>query len=341
MQREIDALLKGAGFRAMQGSPEEITIYYRYYKEGFHVVMAADLTGGYNMTPEQHHILEERVMASFYHPQELLTDFPEGFPVYHVEVLTLLIGGISDQLRMLCTVCRNTWAYQTPERRLLIYENQPGDFFGLRQVIEGAPDSYRMQSKGNLPYVTVGMVVVNVLVFLIMELFGDTQDAMFIVSYGGMYPTLISESHQWWRMLTAGFIHFGATHLINNMLILYCMGERLEHEVGHWRMLVIYIMSLLGGSLCSYGMMLASGSYAISAGASGAVFGVIGGFMWVVLLNRGKLADISAKRLVFSIVLMIYFGFTSTGIDNWGHIGGLVTGFLVTLILYHRKSQKY
>lgn len=340
MQRQTDEMFRSAGYRFLQGRREEIGIYYRYMKEGFHAVIAVDQTRGYCMTLEQQQYMEEWVMGHFYHPQEILSDFPQGFPVYHVEVLTLLIGGEEEALRALCASGHNIWGYQPQTGRVIIYENQPGEFYGIRAMLEEIQSVPPKKSK-NLPYVTIGLIACNIIVFLAMECFGSTLDAEYVAIYGGMYPTLVRDAHQWWRLLTAGFIHFGASHLLNNMVVLYAFGERVECTVGHIRMLVIYMVSLLGGSICSCAMMLATGDYAVSAGASGAVFGLIGGFLWLVILHKGQLEGISVKRLISSIALMVYFGFTSAGTDNWAHIGGLLCGFVTTIILYHRKRQKY
>lgn len=341
MQKQIEEMFLQNGYRFLQGRRDEIGFYYRYYQEGFHVVVAVDQMHGFVMTPEQQLYMEEWAMSNFYHPQGILPDFPDGFPVYHVDVLTLLLGGEEEQVRRLCAACHQTWAYQPKERRVIIYENQPGEFYGLRGMLENMENlSAGNRRRLTLPYVTIAMIVINVLVFLIMELFGSTYDAAFVAKYGGMYPTLVSEEHQWWRLLTAGFIHFGVSHLLNNMVVLYAIGERLERVAGSFRMFVIYLVSLLGGSICSYAMMLRSGDYAVSAGASGAVYGVIGGFLWLVILHRGHLEGITVKRLLVSIALMVYFGFSTGGVDNWAHIGGLLSGFLITAILYHRKYQK-
>lgn len=339
IHRETDTALRNAGYRFLRGRTEEIGIYYRYYQEGFHIVLAVDQTQGYEMLPEQQQYMTEWAMGNFFHPQNILSDFPEGFPVYHVEVLTLLIGGSEEQVRKMCSVCRNTWSYRPREHKVFIYENQPGEFYGLRQTLEQVA-AQPIKSKKKLPYMTISLIAINVLVYLIMEIIGSTYDSSLILKYGGLYPTLISEEHQWWRFLTAGFIHFGAEHLINNMVILYGIGERLERAVGHMRMFVIYMVALLGGTICSCMMMLLTGEYALSAGASGAVYGIIGGFLWILIIHKGRWEDITAKRLIFSVMLMIYYGFSSNGIDNWAHIGGLISGFVTTAILYRRKRQK-
>ena len=118
-------VLRGEGYRYCHTNLAEAGIYYKYYQEGFHIVMAVDLSGGNRFSVQQYRSMEEHAMDLFYHPQGRLGDFPDGFPVYHVEMLTLLIGGDSEVERKLCAECRNVWVYQPQSGRLLIYENQP------------------------------------------------------------------------------------------------------------------------------------------------------------------------------------------------------------------------
>ena len=362
-------VLRGEGYRYCQTNLAEAGIYYKYYQEGFHIVMAVDLSGGNRFSVQQYRSMEEHAMDLFYHPQGRLGDFPDGFPVYHVEMLTLLIGGDSEAERKLCAECRNVWVYQPQSGRLLIYENQPGDFFGLRRALEqgtgrgGAGEtSWHGAGRGGAyasaqntagkrlgalwknirtEYVTIALVAVNVITYFVLEWIGDTTNGFFMAEHGAMYPDFIRINHEWWRIITAGFLHFGAVHLVNNMVILYCMGSRLERVTGHLKYFLIYLVSLIGAGLLSYGMMLRTGDYAVSAGASGAIFGVIGGFLWIVILHRGRFEQITTRGIVMMIVLTIYYGFSSAGIDNWGHIGGLLAGFAATVILYHRNRQKY
>lgn len=337
IQGQLEEMFAGAGYRFLPGRREEIKIYYRYYRQNFYAVIVVDQTSGYCMTREQKLYMEEWVMGSLYHPQGILTDFPDGFPVYQVETLTLLLGGAEETTRALCAECSNTWAFRPEDGRVLIYENQPGEFYGLRRMLESLQIKKTAKRRG-LPYVTIGMIVLNVLVFLAMEVLGNTDDVRFVAACGGMYPPFVREEHQWWRLFTAGFLHFGLVHLFNNMLLLYAIGERVERFVGSIRMAVIYMTALFGGNLCSYAMMLLTGEYAVSAGASGAVYGIIGGFLWLLLLHKGHLEGISMRRMVFSLVFMVYVGFSSTGIDNWAHIGGLISGFLMTAVLYHGNA---
>lgn len=76
---------------------------------------------------------------------------------------------------------------------------------------------------------------------------------------------------------------------------------------------------------------------AVSAGASGAIFGVVGGLVYVVAVNHGQLDGLTNRQLGFMIVLSLYHGFTASGVDNWAHIGGLFSGFILSIFLYRRK----
>ncbi|MGN0142905.1 MAG: rhomboid family intramembrane serine protease [Roseburia sp.] len=350
MQKEIQEMFLENGYRFCPAAPEEIGIFYKYYQEGFHVVLTVDAGNGYELTPEMHAILEERALNLFYHPEGRLKDFPEGFPVYHVETLTLIIGGNQEQVQKLCALRERVWSYRPDTGQLFIYENQPGDFWGLRAALEnldaGVPDTQRRQDRTAQEtikqiFFTIVIAVTNIAVFLVMECMGSTENAFFIAEHGGMYPDFILYNGQWWRILTAMFIHFGAAHLLNNMVIFCCVGARLERTVGHIRFLFIYLLSGIGGGLLSFYMMVRTGDYAVSAGASGAVFGVIGGLLWAVIFHRGHLEGLTTRGMVLMVALSLYYGFSTIGVDNWCHVGGIVTGFVVSAILYHRKRQKY
>lgn len=352
MEIEIRPFMEQQGYRYLEVETEGAAVFYKYYKEGFHVVLTVDFTGG-DITGEQHSIMENRLLDFFYHPQGRLADFPEGFPVYHVELLTLLLGGGEAAVRRMCAEKRNVWAYCMPEGRLIIYENQPGEFFGLRNAIEEfnagnngnscreKPLEERTKGIKNLPLATIALTAANVLVYVILEIMGDTENGFFIASHGGMYPEFLTYNHQWWRLFTAMFIHFGLEHLLNNMVIFCCVGSRLERAVGHVRLLMFYLFSGIGGGLLSYLMMEWSGDYAVAAGASGAVFGIIGALLWAVIRHRGRFQGMTTRGLLVMLALSLYYGFSTIGVDNWSHIGGMVTGFAAAAIFYHGKVQKY
>ena len=189
---------------------------------------------------------------------------------------------------------------------------------------------------------TVALIVINVAVFLILSAMGDTEDAVFMMNHGGMYEPLIVQEYEYYRLFTSMFLHFGMSHLLNNMVLLGALGWNLELETGKIKFLIIYLVSGLGGNLLSlyYDQSLPLGERAVSAGASGAIFGLMGALLYVVIANRGRLGRLSGRGMLFMIALSLYYGLTSTGVDNWAHIGGLVCGFILSVILY-RPGRTY
>ncbi len=183
------------------------------------------------------------------------------------------------------------------------------------------------------------IVVINIIVFLALEVLGDTESGAFMYAHGAMYPDVVLLDGQWYRLFTCMFIHFGMRHMMNNMVILFFLGDNLERALGHVKFVVLYLLSGLCGSGLSLFFMIHTGDYAVAGGASGAIFGVIGALIYIVVRNRGKLEDLTAKRLIFMAALSLYYGFTATGIDNLAHIGGLISGFLLAVILYRKKRQ--
>ena len=194
-------------------------------------------------------------------------------------------------------------------------------------------------SLSKLPCITIALIAANILFFLFLELMGGSEDAVVALTYGALYPPLVTEWHEYWRLLTATFIHFGAQHLFDNMLLLGAAGRILEHALGHIRFLLLYLLAGLGGTALSCFVMLHSGDYAVSGGASGAVFGVLGALLWIVLLHRGHYEELTGRGMIFMILLALYFGYSTAGVDNWGHIGGLIAGFLLGILLYRKKSR--
>ena len=182
------------------------------------------------------------------------------------------------------------------------------------------------------------IVVVNILICLRLELVGNTEDSMFMYAHGAMYPRAVWEGQEWYRMFSCMFLHFGIYHLANNMLILFFLGDYLEQALGHVKYVLLYVLSGLGGSVLSLIFMIRNQDYAVSAGASGAIFGVIGGLIYVVLRNRGHWKDLTSKRLILMAVLSLYHGFTATGVDNQAHVGGLLCGFVLAILFYRNND---
>ena len=190
-------------------------------------------------------------------------------------------------------------------------------------------------------YINVMLIALNVLVFVFLEMIGSTEDAGFMVKWGAIYLPLVLSKGEYYRLLTDMFLHFGASHLVNNMLVLSVLGERLEMALGHIKYLVFYILSGLLANIISACVQFQHiyKQADVSAGASGAIFGAAGGLIYAVAVNHGQLGGLTSRQLGFMVLLTLYHGFTSKGVDNAAHLGGLLAGFFLAAVMYRKPGR--
>ncbi len=187
---------------------------------------------------------------------------------------------------------------------------------------------------------TIILATVNILVFLVLSFMGMTEDAEFMLEHGAMYTPDIIYAGKYYELFTCMFLHFGFTHLMNNMLALTLMGWQLEQELGKIKFLLLYLLSGLAGNLLSLAVGMRTSEYYVSAGASGAIFGIIGGLFYIAVRNHGRIGNISGKRILFLMAVTLYHGFTSGGVDNSAHIGGAAAGIVLAFILYRKNRRR-
>ena len=188
---------------------------------------------------------------------------------------------------------------------------------------------------------TVLLAAVNVIVFFVLSFQGMTENAEFMLQHGAMYVPYLVGKGEYYRLFTSMFLHFGYDHLVNNMIALVAMGWNLELEIGKLKFLIVYFVSGLAGNVLSAWWDMQTGSMAVSAGASGAIFGIIGALLYVAVRNRGRIGEVSGRGLAFMVVVTLYYGFTSGGVDNMAHIGGLAAGFIAGVLLYWKRNYKH
>lgn len=188
--------------------------------------------------------------------------------------------------------------------------------------------------------VTVALIFINVLVFIAVELTGTSQNAWHVLDYGAAYTPYIVQNGEVYRLFTSMFLHFGIEHLVNNMLVLFVLGSRLEQVIGKLRFLFIYLAGGMAGNIFSLILELRNQDFSVSAGASGAVFAVMGAMIYVVIRNKGWLGDLSMRQILVMVAFSLYFGFTSSGVDNAAHIGGMIAGFVLAVLIWHPRKKR-
>lgn len=181
--------------------------------------------------------------------------------------------------------------------------------------------------------VTWTILVLNVIAYILCMIFGDV-----VYTAGSLSVLDVIEKQEYYRIVSSMFLHAGVDHILGNMLFVVFLGDMLEQAIGHIRFGVIYLLTGIGGSVCSMLFELGTGQYYSTVGASGAVCGIMGALLVVVILNRGNYGHISLNRMLLAIVYMIYTGLQSPMVNNAAHIGGLLAGVLIMALF--RKNEK-
>ena len=188
------------------------------------------------------------------------------------------------------------------------------------------------------PIVSGTLVIANVIVFILCKFTGER-----LYELGMLDRFSVLNDGEYGRIIWSMFLHADLNHLASNMIILFFLGSMIEREIGHIRYAVLYFVSGIGGGVLSLLYKVMTNEISASLGASGAVFGLDGVLLAMVLLWNERLPNVNSTRVMLMIALSLYSGFTGGNIDNAAHIGGLLVGFLggcVVCFFQRRKSRK-
>lgn len=174
------------------------------------------------------------------------------------------------------------------------------------------------------------IIAINIVIYIItiLPIIGSW------VFYSGLSVNYLLSNGEWWRLITSTFIHTGFFHVLFNMFSLFLFGPELEKIAGKARFLTIYFLAGIFGSVATY--LFEDPTYA-STGASGAIYGIFGAFAALVYYTRNTIPQLKQVILPL-IVICVIMTFISPNINAAGHIGGLITGFLLGLTYFSPKN---
>ena len=178
------------------------------------------------------------------------------------------------------------------------------------------------------PIVTYIIMAICIILFILMELSGGSTNSQTLLKYGANLDVLVKNG-EYYRLFTCIFLHVGIMHLLCNMYSLYIIGREVENLFGKIKYIIIFILSGIFGSI----MSLAFTHNTISAGASGAIFGLLGALLYFGMHYRTYLGEAIKRSIIPIIVVNLIIGFFAEGIDLAAHIGGLVGGVLVAMMV--------
>lgn len=341
MQAEdITKHLARAGFQRAVVNGPYVDVLIQARETGAYVITVLDCKHFKDLTVGNYEQILRGIRSSIYQ-----------YDFQNVKFLNVLCTEEPDSVKELVAGFGEHWVADLKEGRLLIYENQVLNFANAKEVIEEAL-TYQdfagavRKEKENRKFFQESicnwfMIAVNIIIFILVELSGSSEDVGHMVECGAMLPSEVGHGFWQYRLFTSMFLHFGIDHLFNNMLVLAVMGKYLERHVGKGKYLFIYLGAGLIGNIVSLYLNIYQHTLNVaSAGASGAIFGVVGAILCIVIKNHGRIEDLSLFQVLFMIALSIYTGVTSQGVDNGAHIGGLIAGFVLVAVLYRRTDKE-
>ena len=347
MNRKIETALIEHGYREMIASEENTgyRIYYDMMKSLVNAVIFVD-AWRYGETfiktfKESMTSTMERIgKTTHYH----MVVFIDSEKETYVEDFSVA--------RQVCSDNPFAWIYDEAKEELIIYESQTEDFYGLKTILEDAKDIVVQEGPvvkeskkesfkkkiSRVPIATSILVFINVVVFLICTFTGDL-----LYNKGAVGITFLTDYTQYYRVISSMFLHADISHIFGNMILLFFVGELVEEKVGSIRFLLIYLFSGIWGCVANFIYEIVTNDYVMAVGASGAVFGILGCLLALVVFKVVRGRTISLWRIIFVIAISLYEGFHSANVANWAHIGGLVAGFLLGVIYcltsVHRKTK--
>lgn len=347
-------------FRRVSSNVENISLYYVMNDDNeAHIISVFNMPAGDEYSIPQYEYIIKQIKESFINNGALL-----------LNLLSLIITNRPDIAKELCLEDQdNHWIIDSNRKKLIIYDTQEGDFIGLRKAIDNLiyqeSNVFPIQAESRIDYeantgyqgldplkrdkrslaqhfgfVNSTLIIINLIAFIIFhytKFLGGTEAMM---GKGALSWIYVIELKEYYRVFTSMFMHSGWRHLINNMLVLLFVGDNLERALGKVRYLIIYILSgvIAGITSISYNMIKLHNVHSI--GASGAVLGVVGAMIAILIMNKGKLEDLSGRRLILFAAFSLYGGVSNVGIDQAAHVGGFIGGLLLAFIIYRKPREK-
>ena len=274
-----------------------------------------------------------------------------------------------EDCALACNMVENEYMCWIIDSKELIFIDrdceEAEDFYGLRGILTGwLKDTKTLLDSGDMHAISdrllnneereslkeknsrkpspvaVTLVIVNSIVFLTSVIIGNVaaNGTNPFVNAGQMDYNRIVVG-EYYRFLTAAFLHGGIQHLIGNMILLYFMGEMVEHQIGSVRFASVYLLSGILGNVVSYTYEMLSGIRYVSVGASGAIYGIMGALLYLVIKKTSGL-NIPVKRMILVLAYCIYSSFATDHVDYAAHIGGLIGGFLLTTVICELTKKR-
>lgn len=267
--------------------------------------------------------------------------------VHEVNILFMIFSDNYERDKRFCEGNTKFWIIDMFANRIVVFENQPDDFDGLRENLEiivsrnaAMQDNYKEKKDyRRFPVITIALVLLNIIYFFILEKNGSTTNVVYMLKKGAAFHYNVIVKNEYYRLITCIFMHFGLAHLLNNMFSLVLLGNEAEKFYGKIKFLIIYMGSGVCGSLASTIYFHMTDGYVVSAGASGAIYGIMGSLVVKVIEDK-RGSSFAIRKILLVFLLLVMVGRKTENVDNIAHIAGFAAGILIGLFVFKVFGRK-
>ncbi|MFG6395196.1 MAG: rhomboid family intramembrane serine protease [Lachnospiraceae bacterium] len=339
MYNEIASVFNQMGYAQLKLNVEEPHVNVKLVGNGMspetegYVIVTLDETSGIKYTEEQFRHISWQIREFLVH---------KGCHLYHF--LYIFISKNTTPPFNLQNTGECLWRIDPVNLKLIVYGNALPMYTGLKKPIEEflmscnmpgntAHNPYNNYTQYNnvlAAHANMTLVIINIIIFIITDFITPLDSGSSLTDKGALSWELVINWHEYYRIFTYMFLHAGPDHIFNNMVVLLFIGSYIEQYAGKIKYLIIYFSSGIIAGCASMVYNMVEYNYTQSVGASGAIFGLMGSLLCIILANRHNTQEFGLRRVLFMVFLSLYGGITSQGVDNAAHIGGFLGGFLIT-----------
>ena len=352
MKEQLKAFLSLEGYTTVVSNLPEFLVFLKKEYRHISVIFAMELENDSSFT-------KERYKSVYDSACKLL----EKNGITDLHILTVVISGNVEHALEVCSEDKYAWVIDRNSGTLMIEENKVVDFYGMKAALETFlrdPDVAKRQIRETeelvlselkarekkllkliyIPWVSYALVALNIVAYIVCTSTGEL-----LYNVGEMSVASVLGNEQWYRLLTAMFLHGDVAHIFNNMLCLYLLGNMLEKQLGRWRFLIYYFVCGLAAGLVSLMNMYNSGIDASSIGASGAVYGIFGValVMEFTTINWQKININIVIRLtlvLICIAISLRVDSRMAYVDYEAHVAGLCMGVMIGIVQNFNRLWK-
>ena len=342
MKEKLRAFLALEGYAPISSNLPEFEVYLKKEYRHVTVLFVMELENNSTCTIERYQSVRDSA-------RELLKK--NGLENMHI--LTLIISDNVQHALGISSRDKYAWVIERQEKKLLIADDKVVDFYGMKRMLErflaDTEDAVKRikaieeevidtiiakneKQKSYVPWIAIALVALNIVIFILCTMTGEL-----LYNIGDLNALSVLKNGQWYRIITGMFLHANISHLFNNMLILYLLGNLIEKRLGRLQFFISYFVCGIIASVVSLVFKWQSGNEIGSVGASGAVYGMFGIalIMEIAFVNwkRINLYTIEKLVLVFAfLIISFYIDSQLAGVDYHAHVGGICTGFVIGMI---------